>query len=386
MSPKQRYILGAVAVFAITAGTWLLKPKPQPSIFLTEEAKKGNITASVVTTGTVRSNNRVEVGAQVSGKITVLAVSLGDRVTEGQLIARIDSSTKEDDLRKAESQLATYLAEYESKKIALQVAQRNHVRKSKLLEVNAASREDVDTASDSLASAKATLHEVKENIKQSEISVRSAKTELGYTTIVSPIDGIVISVPVSVGQTLNSSMETPTIVQIADLHTMLVKLEIPEGDVTKVQPGMRAVFSTLAEPDIDYEEPVKTVDPALTTLTDNSYTESVTNTDAVYYYANVVVPNDNGKLRIGMTTEGSIEIAHRENVVIVPTLAVKREQGQQVVSILTGNNHRERREVEIGISNEFMTEIVKGVAPGDRIILSELTPGEKVGNAIPSPM
>ncbi|WP_249226365.1 efflux RND transporter periplasmic adaptor subunit [Entomohabitans teleogrylli] len=371
---------------SIAAGIYMLAPAKQGNIYLTEQVKKGDISTTVITTGTVRSNNRVNVGAQVSGKVTEMTVALGDSISKGQLIARIDSTTKENDLKKAESQLATYRAEYESKKVTLDVAQRNFTRVSTLAKTSAVSRETLDTASDTLATARADLQVTAENIKQAEIAVSSARTELDYTTIVSPIDGVVISVPVSVGQTVNSSMETPTIVQIADLTTMLIKLEIPEGDVTRVREGMNAQFSTLADPDIQYQEAITSVDPGLTTLTDNNYSESVTNTDAVYYYANVIVENPQGKLRIGMSTEGSIEIDSRKDVLLVPALAVKKQQGKSVVYLLGEDNVKTERVVQTGISNEFMTEIVAGLREGDKVILSELSAGEKVGNTMPSPI
>lgn len=385
MKGKRIIILALIAAAAIALGVMLWGPGKSENSYLTAEVRKADIANTVIATGTVRSSNRVSVGAQVSGKITELAVSLGDQVKQGQLIARIDSTTKENDLKTAESRLAIYRAEFESKKIALDVAQRNFTRMSTLTKTNAISKESYDTARDTLAAARSALSEVEENIKQSEISLNTTKTELGYTTINAPIDGVVISVPVSVGQTVNSSMETPTIVQIADLDTMLIKLEISEGDITKVQPGLHAAFSTLSDPDIRYREPVKSVDPGLTTLTDNAYSESSTSTDAVYYYANVMVANPDGKLRIGMSVEGAVEIASRKDAVVVPTLALTKTPGKTVLFVLDENNQKQERSVETGISDDTLTEIVSGVAPGEKVVLSELKAGEKVGSGMPGP-
>ncbi len=208
---------------------------------------------------------------------------------------------------------------------AYRVANSNFQRIAKLYKRKASSLDDYENAQNNLDSAKANVEQIQAQIKQSEIEVNTAATNLNYTKITSPIDGTVISIPVSVGQTVNANQTTPTIIQVADLDTMLIKPEISEGDITKIKPGMKVQFTTLAEPDEIYQAEIASVDPAMTTLTDNEYSESVSDTNAIHYYANVLVPNPEHKLQIGMTTQNTIITAQKQHVLVVPTLAIQKE-------------------------------------------------------------
>ncbi|WP_133543924.1 efflux RND transporter periplasmic adaptor subunit [Mesocricetibacter intestinalis] len=345
--------------------------------YLTETVMRGNLQKSVIATGTVRSFNRVEVGAQVSGKIEKIHVILGQQVKQGELIAEIDSQTQLNTLNTAQAKLASYQAQLTSKQVAQEVALSSYQRTVKLYAQKSASLDDLNNAKNSLASAKSAVLEVEALIKQAEIEVNTAKTNLGYTKIVSPIQGTIISIPVSVGQTVNANQTTPTIVQVADLNKMLIKAEISEGDITKVKPGMAVEFTTLADPDNQYKAQITSVDPAMTTLTDNEYEESVTDTNAVYYYANVVVDNPEQKLHIGMTTQNNIIIAEVKDALLVPTLTLKKQGGKTFVQVLNGDKV-EQREVGIGLNDDINTQILSGLQEGEKVISSQLAEGEKL--------
>lgn len=348
--------------------------------YITEAVKRSTIDKSVLATGSVRASQRTEVGAQVSGKIINLYVKLGQAVKKGDLIAEIDASNQSNSLSTAEASLASYQAKLKSAQVALEVAQSNYNRLSKLYKVESASQNDLETAKNTLASAKATVDEVKSQIKTAQISVNDAKTNLDYTQIISPMDGVIVSVPVSVGQTVNSNQTSPTIVQVADLSKMLIKLEISEGDIALVTEGQNIRFTTLAEPNRTYFSKIDSVDPALTTLTDNNYTEESGNTEAVYYYANALVDNAENKLRIGMTVQGQVDIAKRENVLVVPTSALKRQGEQATVQILTANNQVKNKTVKIGLSDSQYTEILTGLAEGEQVIMTQRADNEKISS------
>ncbi|WP_303820605.1 efflux RND transporter periplasmic adaptor subunit, partial [Actinobacillus minor] len=211
--------------------------------YITEPVKRTTIDKNVLATGSVRASQRTEVGAQVSGKIISLNVKLGQAVKKGDLIAEIDASNQSNSLSTAEASLASYQAKLKSAQVALEVAQSNYTRLSKLYKSDSASLSDLETAKNTLASAKATVDEVKSQIQTAQISVNDAKTNLNYTQIISPMDGVIVSVPVSVGQTVNSNQTSPTIVQVADLSKMLIKLEISEGDIAQVQEGQEIRFT-----------------------------------------------------------------------------------------------------------------------------------------------
>ncbi|KGQ53131.1 ABC transporter substrate-binding protein [Gallibacterium anatis] len=385
MTFTKKRILGITVVLIILAAIYYFNLQSQPkTTYLTETAKYSDIQQTVVATGTVRSSNRVEVGARVSGKVEKILVKLGQKVKKGELIAELDSITQENTLNSAQAQLAAYKAQLVAAQTAYRVANSNFQRIAKLYKRKASSLDDYENAQNNLDSTKANVEQIQAQIKQSEIEVNTAATNLNYTKITSPIDGTVISIPVSVGQTVNANQTTPTIIQVADLDTMLIKPEISEGDITKIKPGMKVQFTTLAEPDEIYQAEIASVDPALTTLTDNEYSESVSDTNAIYYYANVLVPNPEHKLQIGMTTQNTIITAQKQHVLVVPTLAIQRKNGQNSVQILDGDKVIEKI-VQIGLHDEINTEILSGLNEGDKVIISQSSANEAASVKVRTP-
>lgn len=385
MTFTKKRILGIAVVLIILAAIYYFNLQSQPkTTYLTETVKYSDIQQTIVATGTVRSSNRVEVGARVSGKVEKILVKLGQKVKKGELIAELDSITQENTLNSAQAQLAAYKAQLVAAQTAYRVANSNFQRIAKLYKRKASSLDDYENAQNNLDSAKANVEQIQAQIKQSEIEVNTATTNLNYTKITSPIDGTVISIPVSVGQTVNANQTTPTIIQVADLDTMLIKPEISEGDITKIKPGMKVQFTTLAEPDEIYQAEIASVDPALTTLTDNEYSESVSNTNAIYYYANVLVPNPEHKLQIGMTTQNTIITAQKQHVLVVPTLAIQKRNGQNSVQILDGDKVVEKV-VQIGLHDDINTEILSGLNEGDNVILSQSSANEAASVKVRTP-
>ncbi|OOF64824.1 efflux RND transporter periplasmic adaptor subunit [Rodentibacter pneumotropicus] len=358
----------------------------QQSTYLTEKVTRGNIEKTVVASGSISSINEVDVGAQVSGKITRLYVILGQEVKKGDLIADIDSTTQINALNTKKAALASYQAQLKAKETALSVAQSAYSRYSKLYGQKATSLDELNNAKNTLDAAKSEVDALKESIKQAEIEVNTAETNVGYTQITSPIDGTIISTPISEGQTVNSAQTTPTIVTVADLNKMLVKPEISEGDITKVKAGQAVSFTILSDPNTHYKSVISSVDPATTTKSDNTSTSSNSSstsnsTSAVYYYANLIVDNPDRTLRIGMTTENNIKIADAQNVLLVSNMAIQKREGKTFVNVLNENKQPEMREVEIGVQNDFQTEIKSGLVEGDKVIVSQVAVGEQVGNS-----
>lgn len=359
--------------------------KEEKTIFLTDEVKRGNIAQTVIATGTIRSNNRVEVGAQVSGRITKLNVVLGQEVKKGDLIATIDSMTQENDLEKAKSQLSSYEKQLESKKVNLEVKKSKYNRASNLYKVKSISQDDYETAKQEYADAKSGVSELEELIKQAKIEVKIAETDLSYTVITSPIDGVVVSIPISEGQTVNSMQSAPTIVQVADLKKMLIKPEISEGDITKLKKGQEVEFTILSLPEKVYKAKIDSIDPATTTLTDDEYEESASDTEAVYYYANVIVDNKDNNLRIGMTTTNTIKVAEAKDVITIPTTALYKKGDKYYVRTLGEKEVVEEKEVKIGINDDMNTEIKSGLKEGEKLILTEMKAGEVVNKSTRPP-
>ena len=382
---KRFFILLGLAVAAGAAYYFFSSNSKQETTYLTESVTRGNVEKTVVASGSVESVNEVDVGAQASGKITKLYVKLGQKIKKGEMIADIDSTTQINTLNTQKAALVSYQAQLKAKKTAYDVALSSYNRLSKLYTQKATSLDSVNTAKSTLDNAKAEMEAIEANIKQAEIEVNTAETNVGYTKITAPMDGTVISVPVSEGQTVNANQTTPTIVTIADLSQMKIKPEISEGDITKVKAGQEVSFTILSDSQTVYHSVIDSVDPANTTTSDSSSTSSLSSsssstTSAIYYYANVLIDNPDRTLRIGMTTENNIKIANAKDVLLVSNMAIQKCDGKSFVNVLNDKNQPEPREVEIGVQNDFKTEIKSGLNEGEKVIVSQVANGEQVGS------
>ena len=382
---KRFFILLGLLVAAGAAYYFFSNNSKQETTYLTESVARGNVEKTVVASGSVESVNEVDVGAQASGKITKLYVKLGQEIKKGEMIADIDSTTQINTLNTKKAALVSYQAQLKAKKTAYDVALSSYNRLSKLYTQKATSLDSVNTAKSTLDNAKAEMEAIEANIKQAEIEVNTAETNVGYTKITAPMDGTVISVPVSEGQTVNANQTTPTIVTIADLSKMKIKPEISEGDITKVKAGQEVSFTILSDSQTVYHSVIDSVDPANTTTSDSSSTSSLSSsssstTSAIYYYANVLIDNPDRTLRIGMTTENNIKIANAKDVLLVSNMAIQKRDGKSFVNVLNDKNQPEPREVEIGVQNDFKTEIKSGLNEGEKVIVSQVANGEQVGS------
>ena len=389
MKKVTKWGIALLAVAALAAGMWWwLKPKNEIN-YLTEPVVRTNIAQTVSATGEISAAQLVDVGAQASGQIKKLHVTLGQQVKKGDLIAEIDSTSQLNNLNTNKAKLDTYQAQLVSAEIALRSADKKYQREQALWKEDATSREALEDAQDAFAAAKASVAELKSSIRQTQIAINTAEADLGYTRITAPMDGTVVAIPVEEGQTVNANQTTPTIVQVADLSTMLNKMQIAEGDVNKVKAGMKLTFTTLSQPDNVREATLESIDPGLTTMSQGSYTTSTDTTDsAIYYYARSLVPNEDNVLHIGMTTENTITINQAEKVLAVPKLAVKQRGGKQYVRVLGENNQPQEKEIITGLSDNMSTEVKSGLSEGENVIISEAAAGEtsnSVGRGIGRP-
>ena len=389
MKKVTKWGIALLAVAALAAGMWWwLKPKNEIN-YLTEPVVRTNIAQTVSATGEISAAQLVDVGAQASGQIKKLHVTLGQQVKKGDLIAEIDSTSQLNNLNTNKAKLDTYQAQLVSAEIALRSADKKYQREQALWKEDATSREALEDGQDAFAAAKASVAELKSSIRQTQIAINTAEADLGYTRITAPMDGTVVAIPVEEGQTVNANQTTPTIVQVADLSTMLNKMQIAEGDVNKVKAGMKLTFTTLSQPDNVREATLESIDPGLTTMSQGSYTTSTDTTDsAIYYYARSLVPNEDNVLHIGMTTENTIIINQAEKVLAVPKLAVKQRGGKQYVRVLGENKQPQEKEITTGLSDNMNTEVKSGLGEGENVIISEAAAGEtsdSVGRGIGRP-
>lgn len=385
---KPKVWIGAstILVLIVAAVSFWILIQEDDITYMTERVRSGNINQVVEATGEVAAVNLVSVGAQVSGQIKKLYVVLGQEVKQGEMIAEIDSQTQENTLNTDKAKLSNYKAQLEARKIILNISKKQYDRELVLIKTNSTSQESLENARNAYATAKANVNEMESLITQTQIAINTDETNLGYTKIRAPLDGTIVSVPVEEGQTVNANQTTPTIVQIANLNDMEIDIEISEGDITKVKPGMDVTYTILSEPNTIFKAKLDSIDPGLTTLTDGSYDKSSStsastssSSEAVYYYGRAYVENPEGKLRIGMMTQNTIHVTSAENVLIVPSITITSRQDKHYVRVLSDDNTVERREVEVGISDGVYTEIRSGLAEGERVISSEVIKGEQIG-------
>ena len=370
----KNIFFGSVIILGIWLGTKFFGNDDNIT-YITEKVQRQNIQKVVNAAGEVRAIQLVTVGAQVSGKIETLYVTVGQVVKKGDLIAEIDSTTQQNEVDINKAKLNSYEAQLAAAKVSLKIAEKKYKRTQALRKQNAASAEDLEDAEDAYETAKSKVTELDSTIKETEISLSTAETNLGYTKITAPLDGTIVSVPVKQGQTINAAMDTPTIVQIADLSQMEILIEISEGDISNIKPGVKVTYSILGDLNNIYETTLKSIDPGLTLLTNNEYTEVVGSDEAIYYYGRLVVPNDRGVLRIGMTTQNVIYEDSAEDVLTVPATAIKNEGQGKFVEILTKNGV-EKRSVVTGVSDGLNIEVKSGVKEGEEAVLAKMSSAE----------
>ena len=348
--------------------------------FITKKAKKGSFSKKVDATGEIFATELIDVGAQVSGQIKKLYVKLGDQVKKGDMIASIDSSTQQNSIDNKEAQLAIYKAQLESAKVALNIAKTQFDRENALFAKNATSKQEFESAKNTYSANSAKIKELEAQIKQTNIELSTAKINLGYTKITAPRNGTVVSVQVEEGQTVNANQTTPTIVNIADLSHVKMKMQIAEGDITKIKVGTPVEYSILSEPTKKFQTTVSSIDPGLTTLSDgsygssssskSSYSSSSSSSSAVYYYAQSIVDNKDGILRIGMTTQNELLIANVEGAIIVPSIGIKKDENGTFVYVLK-DGKAVKTAVKTGIKDNLDTQIISGINENDEIITSQ---------------
>lgn len=356
------------------------KVKDEKVEFITKKAKKGSFSKKVDATGEIFATELIDVGAQVSGQIKKLYVKLGDQVKKGDMIASIDNSTQQNSIDNKEAQLAIYKAQLESAKVALNIAKTQFDRENALFAKNATSKQEFESAKNTYSANSAKIKELEAQIKQTNIELSTAKINLGYTKITAPRDGTVVSVQVEEGQTVNANQTTPTIVNIADLSHVKMKMQIAEGDITKIKVGTPVEYSILSEPTKKFQTTVSSIDPGLTTLSDgsygssssskSSYSSSSSSSSAVYYYAQSIVDNKDGILRIGMTTQNELLIANVEDAIIVPSIGIKKDENGTFVYVLK-DGKPVKTAVKTGIKDNLDTQIISGINEGDEIITSQ---------------
>ena len=344
--------------------------------YRTDPVTRGDIQQAVTATGTVNAVTTVQVGTQVSGTIKTLYVDFNSRVKKGQLIAQIDPSTFESQVQQAQANLLSAQANLEKAQTALANDKKTFERNKELFSKNLIAQSDLDTAETNYQSDKAQVASAKALIEQAKASLDYAKQNLAYTRIVSPVDGVVISRNVDVGQTVAASFQTPTLFTIAqDLTKMQIDTNVAESDIGAVKLGQEVDFTVDAYPDTTFVGKVWQIRQA-----------PITVQNVVTYDVVIQVNNRDLKLMPGMTANVSIVIQTRHDALRITNAALRfrfsdkpagaGEKKGPSVWVLE-NNKPKRVGITPGISDGNYTEVVSGdLKEGQQTIVEALRKGK----------
>ena len=383
-------VLAAAALFA-----WRrLHATSAPTVrYQTASVDHGGIDAKVTASGAVSAIVTVQVGSQVSGRIQAWYADFSSMVKKGQLIAKIEPSLFKAAVEQARANYTAAKASYDKSLANRLLAERNYARTLALFEQALASRGDLDAAEAAADAARADVGTADASMLQSRAALDQAQLNLSYTDIVSPIDGIVISRNIDVGQTVAASFQAPTLFTIAqDLTKMQVDTNVAEGDVGNVREGMTASFTVDAYPTRTFRGVVRQVRDNATTL------QNVVTYDAV-----LDVDNGDLALRPTMTANVTFVYASRDDAVRIPNAALRFRPDATTIAAMTGPNappapNRDRlaadqrivwtlrgsapgaHVIRIGISDGMTTEMVDGdLRPGDAVV-TEAIPANAKGS------
>jgi len=364
-------VIGAVLFAAFGRGVFGRKESVNYDMTPVE---RRDIFSFVTAIGNVSAVMTVEVGTQVSGTIKEIYVDYNSTVKKGQIIAIIDPTTFEAQVEQAGANLMQTKAGLQRAQATLADAKRNLDRQNMLWERDLIARSDLDSAQTDYDLAVAGVSEAEANVRQAQASLKKAETDLGYTRIYSPVDGIVVSRDVDVGQTVAASFQTPTLFTIAqDLTKMQIETNVDEADIGNVREGLEVTFTVDAYPNTVFSGRIKQVRIA------SSVVENV-----VTYPVIIDVSNPDLMLKPGMTANVTIITDKKENVLAVPSAAFRYKPSAYEGELLRGrvlwvlqDDLPVPKQVETGITDGAYVEIVEGdLKEGDRVII-----GEEAGSA-----
>jgi HlyD family secretion protein len=380
---KKIIVIGiALVMIVLTAGAFFfLQNRNKSPQFRMDRVTKGDMRATVMATGSVSAITTVLVGTQVSGTIKILDVDFNSPVKKGQILAQIDPSTFQAQVEQARANFLLANANVEKSEAALVDAKRTMERNRLLFARNLIAKSDLDTSETNYLAALAQVSASNAQVKQAKAALDFANINLNYTKIVSPVDGIVISRNVDVGQTVAASFQTPTLFTIAqDLKEMQIDTNVDEADIGKIEVDQPVEFTVDAYPDITFHGKVSEVRIAPTTVQ-----------NVVTYVVVVRVKNPDLKLKPGMTANVSIILADKKAVLKIPNAALRfrpTDRGREVppqkgpaVWILENRNPK-RINVVTGISDGSYTELLSGDLNEGQEMIVEAT-GVKRNNTPP---
>lgn len=369
---KKKFIIILIIILSVIATSVLVisKVENKPKYEL-KKVERRTIIETVEASGTINPVKTVSIGSQVSGMIKDIYVDFNSQVKQGQLLAQIDPSLFQAQVDKARGDLASAKATYQQTKSVLIYDQVTYKRYKEMYKKNYISKSDLDEAEANYKADLAKLHSNEGTIAQTAATLQNNLTNLRYTRIISPVNGVVVSRAVDVGQTVAASFQTPTLFNVAqDLTKMQIEVSVSEADIGKIKVGQDANYTLDGYPNDVFKGKVTQVRISPTTVS-----------NVVTYTVIVSVDNDDGKLKPGMSANVSIITSKKDNVLCVENSAMRftpvevthgkkfKEQGIW----LFVNNKPIRARIKQGITDSDYTEIIsKDIQEGSAVITGKL--------------
>jgi len=385
---KKLLLIIAISLSVLAVAGYFLFLKKTPPVYKTAKVERGSVVAMVSATGTLNAVTTVQVGTQVSGTIQKLFVDYNSQVTKGQVIALIDPAIFSSQVEQSQGNYQSAVANLAKLKATALDASRTLARNRQLVKEGIISQGDYDTAETKYQEAVAAVRAAEGNVLQTRGASRQAMTNLHNATIRSPVDGVVISRNVDVGQTVAASFQTPTLFTIAqDLTKMQINTSVDEADIGKVQEGQPASFTVDAYPEIQFKGFVSQVRIA-----------PVITQNVVTYDVVIIVENRDLKLKPGMTANVSIEVVRKDAVLTIPSAALRfkpedageaTKQRSSVRGPKQGKSLSQRVYVlsegkpvavpiQTGISDDTHLEVIAGeLRPGQEVIVDQVQTKKK---------
>lgn len=373
---KKNLIRIGVALVVILA-VWSLfsKGSSGQAELKTQKLAKGDITETITASGIINPISTVSIGTQVSGTIAEIYVDYNSEVKKGQLLALIDPDMFAATLAQRSASLEIAKAEVDVVKNDIIYYQKHLERIKKLKASNYSTEKELESAQRDYDNAVVQLALKEAQVKQADAAMQYAQTELNYTKIESPVDGIVISKSVEVGQTVAASFSTPELFSVAeDLTKMEIDTSVVEADIAKVKEGQTVEFSVDSYPDVTFIGKVMQV-----------RNEPITVSNVVTYSVIVEIDNRDNKLKPGMTANVTIITNKKDNVIVVPNQALRVSMAENQSTVykdrgiwIMKDGKPERVSITLGISDDNNTEVFSDeLHEGDEIIVEKIDTKDK---------
>lgn len=354
---KVWYALAGVVVLIIAFLGWRSFQSPQAPNYISEKVSRGPLVVKVSATGDLQAVNTVEVGSEISGLIKSVYVDYNDQVKAGQVLARLDTDRLEAEVSQARASLQASQASLAQAQATLDEQQTKTTRAEELARQNLISPQDLESARATLSRARATVESARSQIVVSRASLDMAETTLKKASIVSPIDGVVLTRNIRPGQAVAASFQTPVLFTLAeDLTRMELHVDVDEADISQVKEGQQATFTVDAYPDTTFPATITKV-----------YYAPQTVAEVVTYEAILSVDNTSMLLRPGMTATTDIVTKRVENTLLVPNSALRftppgeQRKGQEGATVWIMKDKKPTAvNVKTGLTDDQHTQLLSG--------------------------